>query len=92
MVGAAVTEAWGWRWVFFLNVPLYAFVVLAIVLALPKREAASGQQQRSGFPAGEYLLVTGGSALVLVGLQGGALSLGTIGGVLAAVAGLVALA
>ncbi|MFJ9105824.1 MFS transporter [Streptomyces sp. NPDC102405] len=91
VVGAAVTEAWGWRWVFFLNVPLCAFVVLATVLALPKREAASGQQH-SGFPAGEYLLVTGGSALVLVGLQGGELGLGTIGGVLAAVTGLVALA
>jgi MFS family permease len=92
VIGAAVTEAWGWRWVFFLNVPLCAFVILAIVLALPKREAAPRHQQRSGFPAGEYLLVTGGSALVLVGLQGGELGLGTVGGVLAAVAGLVALA
>ncbi|MFF8946702.1 MFS transporter [Streptomyces sp. NPDC014864] len=92
VVGAAVTEAWGWRWVFFLNVPLCALVVLAIVLALPRREGVLGQQKRSGFPAGEYLLVTGGSALVLVGLQGGELGLGTVGGVLAAVVGLVALA
>ncbi|MFE6165234.1 MFS transporter [Streptomyces sp. NPDC056486] len=93
VVGAAVTETWGWRWVFFINVPLCALVVLAITLALPRREAAgAGQGKRSGFPAGEYLLVTGGSALFLVGLQGGSLGIGTLGGVLAALIGLVALA
>ncbi|MER5439151.1 MFS transporter [Streptomyces sp. NPDC002790] len=96
VVGAAVTEVWGWRWVFFLNVPLCAFVVLAVLFALPKRQATSGARAParapgSGFPAGEYLLVTGGSALVLVGLQGGELGLGTIGGALAALAGIVAL-
>ncbi|MFZ3560397.1 MFS transporter [Streptomyces sp. BH055] len=90
VVGAAVTEVWGWRWVFFLNVPLCAFVVLAVLLALPKRQAASGAPG-SGFPAGEYLLVTGGSALVLVGMQGGELGLGALGGALAALAGVVAL-
>ncbi|MFZ3567605.1 MFS transporter [Streptomyces sp. BH097] len=90
VVGAAVTELWGWRWVFFLNVPLCAFVVLAVLLALPKRQTAS-EAPGSGFPAGEYLLVTGGSALVLVGLQGGELGLGAIGGALAALAGIVAL-
>jgi MFS family permease len=92
VVGAAVTEAWGWRWVFFLNVPLCVLVVLAVLFALPKREAGTSGGDRAGFPAGEYLLVTAGSALLLVGLQGSELGLGTVGGVLAAAVGLVALA
>ncbi|MET7903011.1 MFS transporter [Streptomyces sp. NPDC005355] len=92
VVGAAVTEVWGWRWVFFVNVPLCALVIIAIAVALPKRATAKGGQgARLGFPVVEYALVTGGAALFLIGLQGGSLGIGAIGGTIAALAGLAAL-
>ncbi|MFC5722748.1 MFS transporter [Streptomyces gamaensis] len=92
VVGAAVTEIWGWRWVFFVNVPLCALVVIAIAVALPKPAKTEGSHgARIGFPTTEYALVTGGSALFLIGLQGGALGMGAVGGSITAVAGLAAL-
>ncbi|MFI9172200.1 MFS transporter [Streptomyces lincolnensis] len=92
VIGAAITGAWGWRWVFFVNVPLCAVVVLAVALALPGRSAPKPAAPSRGFPAAEYALVTGGSVLLLAGLQGSSLGLGTVGGTAAVVAGLGVLA
>ncbi|MET8472985.1 MFS transporter [Streptomyces sp. NPDC004856] len=93
VVGAAVTGAWGWRWVFFMNVPLCVAVAVAVAFALPKRAAGSGAGQPSrGFPATEYVLVTGGAVLLLIGFQGSSLGLGALGAGAAVVAGLGALA
>ena len=43
LVGALVSEAWGWRWIFLMNVPLGAIGLLAAGLALPE-----GTRDRSG--------------------------------------------
>ncbi|MEZ0092829.1 MFS transporter [Streptacidiphilus sp. EB129] len=92
VIGAVVTAAWGWRWVFFINVPLCVLVMLAVAFALPRRPVSGNRTQPSrGFPAREYALVTGGAALVLIGLQGASLGLGTVGGVACGLLGLAAL-
>ncbi|MCT9084137.1 MFS transporter [Streptomyces fulvoviolaceus] len=91
VVGAAITGAWGWRWVFFVNVPLCVVVMLAVAVALPGRSADAPAPSK-GFPAREYALVTGGSVLLLAGLQGSSLGLGAVGGTAAAVVGLGVLA
>ncbi|MEU8616247.1 MFS transporter [Streptomyces sp. NPDC048623] len=93
VVGAAITGAWGWRWVFFANVPLCVLVLLAVAIALPGRSsdtpAPSGAK---GFPGLEYALVTGGAVILLIGLQGSSLGLGVIAATAVAVVGLVLLA
>ncbi|MEU2727452.1 MFS transporter [Streptomyces griseoviridis] len=94
VVGAAITSAWGWRWVFFLNVPLCVLVLFAVAVALPgrtSRPSESGDPSR-GFPATEFALVTGGAVLLLIGLQGSSLGLGVIGSTVAVVVGLAVLA
>lgn len=78
---------------FFVNVPLCVLVIAAVIVALPGHQEAHGtQSQHHGFPATEYALVTGGSALPLIGLQGASLGIGAMGGVAAAALGLAALA
>lgn len=95
VIGAAITGAWGWRWVFFMNVPLCVVVALAVAVALPKRTADStdtGSRQPSrSFPAAEYALVTGGAVLLLIGFQGSSLGIGVIGTAAAVLVGLAAL-
>ncbi|MFJ6212079.1 MFS transporter [Streptomyces sp. NPDC092296] len=92
VVGAAITSALGWRWVFFVNIPLCLLVLTAVLIALPKRTQATNARQPSHrFPSAEYALVTGGAALLLISLQGSSLGIGPFGSGAAAVVGLTAL-
>lgn len=68
LVGGTITDNWGWRWAFYINLPLgvVALVALSAVLHLPKRRA----QARIDY-LGAVLLTVGISAVVLVTTWGG---------------------
>ncbi|MFC5802976.1 MDR family MFS transporter [Streptomyces formicae] len=74
LVGGTITDHWGWRWSFYINLPLgaVALVMLTIVLHLPKRDRA----ERGAFKGridylGAALLTVGITAIVLVTTWGG---------------------
>ncbi|MET8246774.1 MDR family MFS transporter [Streptomyces sp. NPDC005202] len=68
LVGGTITDNWGWRWAFYINLPLGAVALVAIsaVLHLPKKRA----QARVDY-LGAALLTLGISSIVLVTTWGG---------------------
>ncbi|WP_128382144.1 MDR family MFS transporter [Streptomyces cavernae] len=68
LVGGTITDNWGWRWAFYINLPLGVVALLAIsaVLHLPKKRA----QTRIDY-LGAALLTVGITAIVLVTTWGG---------------------
>ncbi|MER5889192.1 MDR family MFS transporter [Streptomyces sp. NPDC001941] len=92
LVGGTITDHWGWRWSFYINLPLgvVALAMITAVLHLPKKERPAGT--RIDF-LGAGLLTLGITAIVLVTTWGGteyAWGSGTIVGL--AVGGVLALA
>ncbi|MEV5972871.1 MDR family MFS transporter [Streptomyces sp. NPDC051921] len=70
LVGGTITDHWGWRWSFYINLPLgvVALAMLATVLHLPRKQRPGGT--RIDF-AGAALLTVGITAIVLVTTWGG---------------------
>jgi EmrB/QacA subfamily drug resistance transporter len=68
LVGGTITDHWGWRWTFYINLPLGAIALAAVsaVLHLPKKRS----QARIDYP-GAVLLTIGITAIVLVTTWGG---------------------
>jgi EmrB/QacA subfamily drug resistance transporter len=68
LVGGTITDNWGWRWSFYINLPLgvIALVAISLVLHLPKKRA----QARIDY-LGAALLTVGITAIVLVTTWGG---------------------
>ncbi|WP_030177415.1 MDR family MFS transporter [Streptomyces sp. NRRL S-813] len=68
LVGGTITDNWGWRWAFYINLPLGAVALVAVsaVLHLPKKRA----QARVDY-LGAALLTLGISSIVLVTTWGG---------------------
>ena len=68
LVGGTITDHWGWRWAFYINLPLGVIALLAIsaVLHLPKKRA----QARIDY-LGAALLTVGITSIVLVTTWGG---------------------
>ncbi|MEU2428880.1 MDR family MFS transporter [Streptomyces sp. NPDC007861] len=74
LVGGTITDHWGWRWSFYINLPLGAFalVMLTIVLHLPKRDRAERAAAKGRIDyLGAALLTVGITAIVLVTTWGG---------------------
>ncbi|MFL4906147.1 MDR family MFS transporter [Streptomyces sp. MMS24-I2-30] len=68
LVGGTITDNWGWRWSFYINLPLGAVALVAIsaVLHLPKKRT----ETRIDY-LGALLLTVGIVAIVLVTTWGG---------------------
>ncbi|MDI3388896.1 MDR family MFS transporter [Streptomyces sp. B-S-A8] len=68
LVGGTITDNWGWRWSFYINLPLgvIALAAVSIVLHLPKKRS----QARIDY-VGAALLTVGITAIVLVTTWGG---------------------
>ncbi|MEV6962980.1 MDR family MFS transporter [Streptomyces sp. NPDC051207] len=68
LVGGTITDHWGWRWAFYINLPLGAVALVAVsaVLHLPKKRA----EARVDY-LGAALLTVGITAIVLVTTWGG---------------------
>nr|WP_055507849.1 MFS transporter [Nonomuraea pusilla] len=62
LVGGALTAGPGWRWVFFVNVPVGVAVLIALPLTVPAAARASGRA-RVDLPGA--LLVTGATAALI---------------------------
>jgi len=61
-LGGWITDNWGWRWVFYVNMPIGLLALLTTGLTMPK--LASGRQHRIDY-LGAALLVAGVTPLLL---------------------------
>jgi EmrB/QacA subfamily drug resistance transporter len=70
LAGGTITDHWGWRWSFYINLPLgaVALAMLGVVLHLPKRDRTA--RVRVDY-LGAALLTVGITAIVLVTTWGG---------------------
>jgi EmrB/QacA subfamily drug resistance transporter len=68
LVGGTITDNWGWRWAFYINLPLgvVALGLISAVLHLPKKRSKAGIDY-----LGVVLLTVGITAIVLVTTWGG---------------------
>ncbi|MEV5570012.1 MFS transporter [Spirillospora sp. NPDC052269] len=88
LLGGVLTSAFGWPWVFFVNVPIGVVIVIALAAMLPKRPVPAA---RSGLDLLGAVLVTASSAVLIYALIAagghGWVSAATGGSAAAAVAG-----
>lgn len=61
-LGGWITDTWGWRWVFYVNMPIGAFAIAAAGLALPR---SSPRENRGIDYLGATTLVAGAAPLLL---------------------------
>ena len=62
ILGGILTSALSWHWVFFVNVPIGAFVIIASIFVIPAPET---KQQRRGFDITGAVLITTSLLLVI---------------------------
>ncbi|MEU4395563.1 MFS transporter [Kribbella sp. NPDC023855] len=68
LLGGVLTDAWGWRWVFFVMVPIGLAVAIGTLRAIP---AARPHPREGGFDVLGAVIVTAGSSLLVLGLVNG---------------------
>ncbi|MFF0267621.1 MFS transporter [Kribbella sp. NPDC004536] len=68
LLGGVLTDTWGWRWVFFVMVPIGLLVALATLRVIPVQRRAT---RTEGFDLLGAVLVTAGSSLLVLGLVNG---------------------
>jgi EmrB/QacA subfamily drug resistance transporter len=68
LVGGAITQAWGWRWIFYINMPVggAALAYLGVTLHLPRRLA----QHKIDY-LGALVIAIGATAITLLTTWGG---------------------
>jgi EmrB/QacA subfamily drug resistance transporter len=68
LVGGTITDNWGWRWAFYINLPLgaVALFLISAVLHLPKKRSKAGIDY-----LGVVLMTVGITSIVLVTTWGG---------------------
>ena len=68
LVGGALTDLFGWRWFFFINLPVAALTIALVLAIVPESrdETATGTFDSRGFAA-----ITAGLAALVYGLQAG---------------------
>lgn len=92
LTGGIIVDQWGWRWVFYVNLPIGAIATAIVVFAL-REPRPTGRRPRIDF-AGIGLFSFAVSALLIAVLQGGQgwtwLSVPSVGLFAAAVAGSLA--
>jgi EmrB/QacA subfamily drug resistance transporter len=68
LVGGAITQSWGWRWIFYINMPIggAALAYLAATLHLPRRRV----QHKIDY-LGAGVIAVGATAIVLLTTWGG---------------------
>jgi EmrB/QacA subfamily drug resistance transporter len=68
LVGGAITQAWGWRWIFYINMPIggAALVYLAATLHLPRRRV----KHKIDY-LGAVVIAIGATAITLLTTWGG---------------------
>jgi EmrB/QacA subfamily drug resistance transporter len=68
LLGGTITDNWGWRWVFYINMPVGAVALVAAFIALPQ----SGSRRRHAIDyVGSALLIVWAVALLLAFSLGG---------------------
>ncbi|MEU1392805.1 MULTISPECIES: MDR family MFS transporter [unclassified Nonomuraea] len=89
LAGGAITDAWGWRWIFYVNLPLglLAMALTAFALRLP-RQGGDGKVDL----AGAALIAGATVSLLLVAEWGGRTFAWTSGAILALAGAVVVLA
>jgi EmrB/QacA subfamily drug resistance transporter len=65
LFGGVITSLLGWRWIFFVNVPVAALAVTGAAIVLPKALAETGPRRRLDLPGA--VTVTLGLGLVIYG-------------------------
>ena len=69
LLGGFITDVWGWRWVFYINIPLAA-VALAVIIRTLHLPRPDGPRPRLDY-AGTLLLGVASTALILITSWGG---------------------
>ena len=80
VVGGLLVATAGWRWVFFLNVPVGALAVAAGVCLLPRTRGAAGQLLAGQPPAGRRGTDPGGTVLLAAAATAGMLAISALSG------------
>ena len=70
LIGGWITEGPGWRWAFWLNLPLAILSILAVIFLLPHRPFHEREKHSIDY-LGSLILMVGTSALVLATIWGG---------------------
>ena len=65
LLGGILTQEVGWQWIFYVNVPIGALVVLGSTFAL---EHSLAQEERKGFDIPGAITLTAGLVLMVLGL------------------------
>ena len=56
VLGGAITDYWGWSWVFWINIPVGAAALVLAVIAVPHLDAGAGKSRFDGAGAATFTL------------------------------------